>query len=215
MMDCPYCHASMAVPKELRQVSDAGQWDTIIFDNFTSNENGWLVGSQPSNYFTALNRFITEGRYRWEARAAIPNSITPAWLIGYSVSDFHLIVNCKHILGNRAGSTWGVVFRVQDNDNYYWFGITDTQMFTVALTEKGEWQDIVAWTRSNAIKPNGVNQLEIIAVGTHFTILINGRIVAEADDDHYSRGVVGLAVEGYTVGEDITFDFMDLTLRAP
>jgi hypothetical protein len=43
--------------------------------------------------------------------------------------------------------------------------------------------------------------------------LINGQIVREVDDAQYSQGLVGLAVEGYTVGEKTTFDFIDFTLR--
>jgi hypothetical protein len=71
----------------------------------------------------------------------------------------------------------------------------------------------VAWTRTDTVKPNGVNQLEVVARETHFVFLINGEIVIEADDDRYRRGLVGLAIEGYTQGEKIVFDFLDFTLR--
>jgi len=71
----------------------------------------------------------------------------------------------------------------------------------------------VDWTRTDTIKPNGVNQLEVIARETHFTFLINGQVVNEVDDGLFSQGLVGLAMEGYTPGEKIIFDFMDVTLR--
>jgi hypothetical protein len=58
-----------------------------------------------------------------------------------------------------------------------------------------------------------VNQLEVIARDAHFVFLINGEIVGEADDDRYRKGLVGLAIEGYTQGEKIVFDFLDFTLR--
>jgi hypothetical protein len=135
--------------------------------------------------------------------------------MGYPVSDFHLSVNCKHIIGSKAGSGWGMVFRIQDNHNYYWFRITDNQFFAFSVVKEDQWLNIVDWTRTEAIKPNGVNQLEVIAFGKHFTFLINGQIVSEIDDDHFSQGLAGLAIEGYKLGEEITFDFMDLILRAP
>jgi len=50
-----------------------------------------LIGNQSSEYFAKLNRTIADGRYRWEAEAGRPNSISPAWLMGYPVSDFQLI----------------------------------------------------------------------------------------------------------------------------
>lgn len=40
-------------------------------------------------------------------------------------------------------------------------------------------------------------------------------MVSEVDDGHFSQGVIGVAIEGYTSGEKTVFDFMDLTLRAP
>jgi hypothetical protein len=185
-----------------------------LFDGFTSNDNNWLVGSQASEYFAPLNRVIADGRYRWEAQVSRANSISKVWLGEYKVSDFHLTVNAKHIFGSRAGSGWGVIFRVQDNQNYYWFRMTDSKFFAVSVAEAGQWRDIVAWRRTETIKSNGVNQLEVIALNTHFIFLINGQIVSEADDEQFSQGLVGLAIEGYTQGENIVFDFLDFTLRA-
>jgi hypothetical protein len=215
VISCPHCLTSVIVPEELRQDSSAARWNTLLFDNFTSNEdNHWLVGSQTSEYFDPVNRVIAEGRYRWEAKVNRANSISKVWLGDFQVSDFHLIANTKHIAGTRANSAWGVIFRVQDNQNYYWFRMTDSKFFAVSVAEEGQWQDVVAWTRSETIKPNGVNQLEVIGRNTHFIFLINGQILSEVDDNHFNQGLVGLAMEGYTAGEKITFDFLDFTLRA-
>jgi hypothetical protein len=203
------------VPEELREDPAAAPWTTLLFDNFTSNDdNHWLVGSQSSDYFEPVSRVIGDGRYRWEATVKKTNSISRVWLGDYQVSDFHLSVNCKHIAGIRANSAWGLIFRFQDNDNYCWFRMTDSKYFAVSVSENGQWRDIVAWTRSQAIKPNGVNQLEIIGRGAHLVFLINGEIVAEADESQFPRGLVGLAIEGYPVGEKMMFDFLDFTLRA-
>jgi len=125
VISCPHCHTSVIVPEELRQDSEAAQWTTLLFDNFSSNDNNWSVGNRSSEYFAKLNQTIADGRYRWEAEAGRPNSILPAWLMGYQVSDFHLTVNCKHISGSKAGSGWGMIFRIQDNQNYYSFRMTD------------------------------------------------------------------------------------------
>jgi hypothetical protein len=214
-MSCPHCLTSVIVPEELRQNSDASQWDTLLVDNFMSNDdNYWLVGSHSSEYFDPVSRVIADGRYRWEAMVSRANSISKVWLGDFRVSDFHLIANSKHILGTRANSAWGLVFRVQDNHNYYWFRMTDSKFFAVSVAENGQWRDILAWSRTETIKPNGVNQLEIIAREAHFVFLINGQIVSEVDDEQFDKGLVGLAIEGYTVGEKITFDFLDFTLRA-
>jgi hypothetical protein len=202
------------VPEELRQDSDATQWNTLLFDDFMSNDNNWLVGTQSSEYFDPMSRVIADGRYRWQADVSRDSSISKVWLGEYKVSDFHLVANAKHIAGTRAGSAWGVIFRVFDNQNYYWFRMTDTKFFAVSVAEAGQWRDVVEWTRTEAIKPSGVNQLEVIALADHFIFLINGQIVREVDDRRFSQGLVGLAIEGYVRGEKTTFDFLDFTLRA-
>ena len=71
------------------------------------------------------------------------------------------------------------------------------------------------WTRSEALKPRGVNQLEIIASDMAFTFLLNRQVVSEIENDHFRKGLVGLAIEGYGAGEETTVDFLDFILRAP
>jgi hypothetical protein len=205
----------VVVPEHLRLVSGVASWSTLVFDNFTSNENNWLVGNYPSHYFTTFNQAIAEGRYRWEAEVSLASAITTSWLKGYPVSDFHLKVNSKHLRGSRGGSSWGVIFRIQDNHNFYWFHMTDSQNYAVSVHKEGQWLNLVDWTRTQLIKPNGVNQVEVIGQDRHFVFLINGQIVSEVEDDRFKAGLVGLAIEAYTPGEKTVYDFMDLMLRAP
>lgn len=215
VLNCPYCNASVTVPEELRQALSGANWSTLAYDGFISNHNDWSVGSQTSEYFTPLNRTIADGRYRWEAKVGKAPGISTVWLKGYSVSDFHLSANCKHVRGRRADSSWGVIFRVKDNHNYYHFHVTDDRFFAVSACVKGQWQTLADWAETNTIKPNGVNQLEVIAREKHFTFLINGQIASELDADRLDKGVTGLAIEAYAPEAEIVFDFMDITLRAP
>ncbi|MBL8045408.1 MAG: hypothetical protein JNL09_02650 [Anaerolineales bacterium] len=214
-MSCPFCHTSVVVPEDLRQTPEAAQWRTLVFDTFTSNENGWVVGTNPSDdYFTRLSQSIADGRYRWEALTRRASSLTTAWLSVYPVADFHLSVSCKHLRGSKSGSSCGVIFRVQDNRNCYWFHITDAQLFAISVAKDGEWQQLVDWKPSEAIKPYGLNQLDVIAVENHFTFFINGQLASEIEDHHFTRGMAGVGIEGYTVGDETAFDFIEFTLRA-
>ena len=213
VISCPHCHTSVIVPEELRQDSEGAQWTTVLYDNFASRDNNWLIRNKTSEYFAPLNQVIEDARYRWEATVGRASSISTAWLEGYRVADFHLSVNCKHIGGSKAGSSWGVIFRIQDNENYYWFRMADSLFFAVSVITDGEWLNLVEWTRTDTIKPHGVNQLEVIGRETQFVCLINGQIVSEMEDDHFSQGLAGIAIEGYTAGEKTTFDFLDFTLR--
>lgn len=214
VLNCPYCRSSVVVPADLRPAAK-DIWSTLVFDNFTTNANHWLLGSQAGEHFDLLDRTLVEGRYRWEGQIRRPNSITVAWLRGYPVGDFHLAVTAKHSGGSRAGSAQGVVFRVQDNHNYFFFRVIDTQTFAVSVIENNQWRTVLDWTRSDAIKPNGVNQLEVLARDQRFTFLINGQVVGEAEDQPSKQGLVGLAIEAFDQVEAFAFDFLDLVLRAP
>lgn len=215
VISCPYCHTSVVVPEPLRRISGADGWSPLLFDNFTSNESNWLVGNYPSQYFATLSQTIAEGRYRWAAEVSLAPTITTAWLASYAVSDFHLTAHTRHISGSREGSSCGIIFRIQDNHNFYWFHVTDSQKYAVSVQREARWLNVVDWSRTSAIKPHGINHLEVIGQGRRFTFLINGQAVSEVEDDHFRQGFVGLAIETYTPGEKTVYDFMDLTLRAP
>lgn len=214
-MSCPYCHTSVVVTEALRQASDSASWPTLVFDNFSSNENNWLVGNHTSRYFAPLKQVVAEGRYRWEAEVSLASTITTAWLMDYPVTDFRLTANGKHITGSREGSSWGVIFRIQDNHNFYWFHVTDSQKFALSVQREGKWRNVVDWSKTQAIKPSGVNQVEVIGRDSRFVCLINGQTVSEVEDDTFRAGFAGLAIEAYVPGETIAYDFMDLVLRAP
>jgi len=210
---CLYCGAQAVVPPQLLEASNAGEWTTLVFDNFETNDNNWLVGSRPSEYFSKLDRAISDGRYRWQAQVRRQNSFSSAWLLGYPVSDFQLLTHCQHRLDNFGGSSCGPLFRIQDNENFYWFRITSDQYFTISAVKNGKWNPLIDWTRTATINPHGVNELEIIAQASHMTLLINKQIVGEAEDATFSDGLTGLAIEGYPQGQEIAIDFLDFTLR--
>lgn len=213
LITCPYCRMSVVVPEALRQSADVAQETMLLFDRFVSNENNWLVGSRPSDHFARFNQEIADGRYRWEAEVNQVVSISTTWLAGYEVSDFQLRASCKHIAGSRGGSSWGLVYGVQDNRNLHWFRITDNQQYAVSVVKRGIWQDIVGWTGCDAIQPYGVNRLEVIGRETQFSLLINGQLVQQIIDDGWTRGFVGVAIEGYIAEERVTYDFLDFLLR--
>jgi hypothetical protein len=214
-LTCPYCKTSVAVPESLRRLAGVDVWTTLVYDAFQSNSHSWHVGEQQSDRFAPLNRSIADGRYRWETCIQVRNSFSPVWLQGYPVADFHLRASIKHVRGTPAGSSYGVIFHILDNENFDSFRIIDTHFFSLSSYRDGVWRTVVDWERTNVIRPYGANQIEVIAQGAHLTFLVNGQVVHERDEEQRARGLVGLVLEGYTVGEEIVYDYLDMTLRAP
>ena len=188
------------------------RWPLVLSDTFDANEHDWPTGSDPNEFVTNKWR-ITGGKYRWEVQAhqGVHWYVHPA---GGYVSDFYLTVKVQQVSGPRDGG-YGVVFRVLNSDNFYFFALRNTQDFIVWRSYRGKWTPLVDWTRSFAIRPGEVNQITVVAQGSHFVFWINDQLVVEADDEKLTTGRVGLSMELYEAGDEAIFEFDNFELRAP
>jgi hypothetical protein len=105
--------------------------------------------------------------------------------------DFVFEVEAQWV-GGAANFGFGLIYRVQDADNYYLFDITNTGFFKVDKRIGGEYHALTEWERSSAINPTGVNFLKVIAIGNRFTFFINNNRVKELTDDSFEWGKFGL-----------------------
>jgi len=192
-------------------IADANsQWNVLFSDTFDNNKNQWTTKTD-DDYATIL-RTIKDGKYKWDATAKkgfierVGTDIKP-------VTDFSLTVEGQQASGS-ASSDFGLVFRNDAAENFYYFGV-GKDGFLVALNYNNEWVDVVSWTTSTAIHQDGTNRLTVIAEGTHFIFLINDQVVADAIDEHVSKGTLGLAVQVYEPDLQAGFEFDNLELRVP
>ncbi len=109
---------------------------------------------------------------------------------------------------------YGLFFRYDSNGNYYLFKVEDQKDFAVSLWYQNQWTNLIGFTPSNAIHPGAINQLTVIAQGSHFTFFINDQQVGEMNDTHSLAGQNGVAYE-LDAGQQASFEFANLTLRAP
>jgi RsiW-degrading membrane proteinase PrsW (M82 family)/tetratricopeptide (TPR) repeat protein len=189
----------------------ASHWPIVLSDLFDANVNDWPTGEYSSEWITGGGRRITNGKYRWKAEArkgVVSRSqpdITP-------VSDFYLAVEARKLNGPE-NSAYGLIFRQRDGD-YYFFRIRDDQRFRLALRYEGQWETVIDWTKTSAIRPNEVNRLTVLAEGSHFLFYINGHYAGEADDKRLSSGTTSVAIE-LDAGDEAIFEFDNFELRSP
>ena len=91
---------------------------------------------------------------------------------------------------------FGIIFRVQDTDNYYLFDITRTGYFKIDKKVDGEYFDLSDWERSTAINAQSVNYLKVEAVGNLLTFFINNNKIKEVFDSTFKGGNIGLFAAG-------------------
>ncbi len=178
-------------------------WTLAFGDDFNDNAHEWVVGSYENDWGT-VTRVITDGLYTWNITAArsVGRWCTPEIA---PLSDFYLTVDAQRVSGPLDAS-YGVVLR-HNAGNYYLFSIRDDGFFNLNLWYNFAWRAVIDWTGTLAIRPGEVNQLAVLAEGTHFTLNINGVTVAEAEDAQLAEGEMGLSVLFITPGNAVfTFD---------
>ncbi len=178
-------------------------WTLAFNDDFNDNAHAWVVGSYENDWGT-VTRVITDGLYMWDITAvrSVGRWCTPEVA---PLSDFYLTVDAQRVSGPPDAS-YGVVFR-HNAGNYYLFSIRDDGFFNFNLWYNFAWQAVIDWTGTLAIRPGDVNQLAVLAKGTHFTLSVNGTTVAEVEDAQLADGEIGLSVLFITPGNAVfTFD---------
>jgi len=183
----------------------------ILFeDDFSSDENGWYTGEDQDDlgYFEAG---INDGIYRLYINSDTEDGnfgvVEP---LDQYFDDFVYTVDAVY-LEHNGDFTYGIFFRSDSEDNYYQFEL-DSDGFDVGLSTGGDWKDLVEYTESSAINPEGPNQLMVKAVGPSLSFYINDEEVATIEDDTLQEGSIGLVVGLFNADSEMYVEFDDLTV---
>lgn len=187
-------------------------WPPFFYDDFSTNKNGWQTGESKSEFGT-INRSISNNKYRWNVKAKKGLASRSYSDIG-PVSDFYLTVEGQQISGAKRVN-YSVVFRRDEDNNFYILRVDDDQRFRLSLRYNKEWTTLINWTKTSAIRSDQVNHLTVIAEGSHFLFYINNQLVAEIDDSKLPSGEVGLAIELLNADDEAVFEFDNFEVRAP
>jgi hypothetical protein len=189
------------------------QTDGLPFiEHFTTNVNGWAETTVTDEY--GVITYTINGKYVWDANAKQPVNYKVWADSAPLVSDFTLAVEAQRKNGPQ-NSSYGVVFRVVDDQNFYFFAISDVGQYYVSKQIDGQWITLIDWTETPAILNGQVNTLSVTAIGNQFTFFINGEQVNIINDDAISSGYGGLSIELYTAGDQATFAFDNFEMKTP
>jgi hypothetical protein len=131
-----------------------------------------------------------------------------------ALTDFYLSVDIQQVEGPDTAD-YGVIFREDDNSNFYYFGISDNGQYVLYLFFE-EWDTLINWTETDLIKPGEINRLTVIGEGSHFTFFINDYYLMElTTDDTIPSGSTALVIEMADENDHAIFEFDNFELRAP
>lgn len=150
---------------------------SLIWDeSFGTNENGWYTDEWIS---------LQNGKYliNAEKNNAASWRMTP-------IKDCKIQIETEW-KGGLDGYGYGLVFRLQNNQQFYVFWIAAQGYFLAGKIDGGSSSLFNKWTRSDKINIKGKNLIEIEVKGSHIIGSVNGSKVFDADDTSYPEGGFG------------------------
>jgi hypothetical protein len=155
---------------------------SVIFeDDFSDPNSGWLVGSDASE-----DCKYQDGSYRMLVKKAGHLSWSRNMEVG-QLDDFVFEVDARWPPEATAFylDMYGIVFREQDNENYYDFLIfSGYGKYAVGKTVNGgAWSPLKAWTDSPYIqKGTAANRLKVVCQGPEISVYVNGNLLTTVTD---------------------------------
>ncbi len=140
------------------------------------------------------------------------NTICPAPLPSLP-SNVEIRVTVRAVtIGDPISTSYGIVFRYKDKQNYYGFEITPDGKYVFYKEVNNKFNAIVDYTFVGVIQMGGtaVNTLEIQAHGSHYAFYDDGAPVGQGDDTTFTTG--GCGVDGSANTEVI---YTDIRIDSP
>jgi hypothetical protein len=194
-----------AAPKPTATPKPSGEGRVLIEDNFDDPNSSELTEETGD---TATYAFA-DGTYAISVKA-------PKYIVWSSYNGSHGDVDIQVDSTLNEGpldSAAGVLFRYQDEDNFYYYRVSADGSYNLTVYAAGERQVLIDWTEAPEIKGRRqVNRLRVEAVGDRIRLFANNTLLAEVSDETFAQGEIALAVSTFDQG-GATFKFDNLIVR--
>ncbi|MBI3360892.1 MAG: hypothetical protein HY023_07260 [Chloroflexi bacterium] len=181
----------------------------LLFEYTFDSAGNWGVGEDEASRIAAAGGVlnITLKRADW----------TTWTFAGRKAGGFYAEVSADVATCGQDDS-YGLLFRVVDANNFYLFGLGCDARYRVRHRQDGEWNALVDWTPTPAIRAGGGarNLLAVRALGDEFKFFVNGEYLGSASDSSFAEGTFGLfAQAGLDAGLSVDFDNLRVRSAMP
>lgn len=151
-------------------------------------------------------RFFDDDAYQ----IAVYTADTVAWAMAGDLAyeDILVAADTRAVAG-AADNEFGIVFRHQDDENFYVYTISSDGYYSLARLVEGDWETLIGWKRSNKIdtRRGAWNRIALLVEKGNINLLVNDELLATyKDDDSYAGGIGLLAGAMDDDGVQIAFD---------
>jgi hypothetical protein len=180
--------------------TDAELGKLIFQDDFKDSKSGWFIYKADDTKGGGYE----PGDYRvWAATKATVVVLNPK--TRQQLSDFAAEVDVRKT-SSQQGAIMSIIYRLNDNGNYYRFAITDNRTFYVGRSDGQFEEEIEPMTSSEFIKPgNEYNRLKVVCKGSTQDVYVNGNKLATLSDNTSLKGELGIAFSNWAPSENYTF----------
>jgi hypothetical protein len=168
-------------------------------DDFGDSGSGWLEAADVES-----GQGYRDGRFFIEVRS--PDLVV--WdNASVNFRDLVLEVEARLVSG-PVESSYGVLCRYVDEDNFYRFDLTGDGRYAVFKSQYGEWVTLADWRASEHVGPRGeVNRIKIVCQGPRMRFFVGDEMLVSVEDDAFERGDVGLFASTFAgPGAEVEFD---------
>ena len=134
-------------------------------------------------------------------------------------TDVDLTFEATLAEGPNANSMFGGQCRKRDDSNFYLFAISGNGFYAVTKYVDDDWQHLVEWTKSSAIKTGkATNTLRLICSGEALQLWVNGVRLVTLKDSAFKTGQIGLVVGTFdetSPNSRVVFDNLSATFPEP
>lgn len=192
-------------------VPGASGADVIYADGFVPGDTGnWVIEGDNAGKTSLINEQLV-------IDLTDNNILQFSTLPDITFDNFILEVDARLLEGD-LGSSYGVLFRMQDTTRFYRFEITGDGLYMVERRdgEQGWTRFVDRWTESTAIKQGlgSVNRLRVEALGQTISLYVNDESLYQFTDTAYSSGTIALDA-GTFVQPAAQVAFDNLVVRRP
>jgi tetratricopeptide (TPR) repeat protein len=126
-----------------------------------------------------------------------------AWLELPELEYHDHVIEAKIRLDSLGGyAATGLLFHMRDDASSYYMALVSSKgYFRLDLVKDGAPKTLIAWTDFSDFDGSHIN-LNIITYGTYLIFVINGKWIAETNDDTIRGGMIGFALASYEETED-------------
>jgi len=175
--------------------------DALFADDFSKSDSGWNRQADAD---------VTTGYVDGEYQIAILAPNLNVWAAsGRQLADVAVAADARTAAG-PDNNLFGLICRYQDNKNFYFLVISSDSYFVVGKLKEGRINYLSgsSFEYSDKILPGqAAHHLTATCIGNVLTLAVDGAHLADASDDDFKAGLVGLMAGSFDEpGVDVRFD---------